>query len=111
MRNYPDCRSARANPAAKAVPRWSCCGGHSTLDTAQGLQQWLAERRTPPEVNIDPEHDLAALPYSSGTTGLPKGVKLTHRQLVSNLQQAEDIGLVKKDDVAFGVLPFFTSMD
>ena len=77
------------------------------LDTAQGLQQWLAERRTPPEVSIDPERDLAALPYSSGTTGLPKGVKLTHRQLVSNLQQAEDIGLVKKDDVVFGVLPFF----
>jgi acyl-CoA synthetase (AMP-forming)/AMP-acid ligase II len=33
---------------------------------------------TPPHVRIDPVRDLAALPYSSGTTGLPKGVELTH---------------------------------
>ncbi|WP_426717725.1 AMP-binding protein [Corynebacterium auriscanis] len=78
-----------------------------TLDTAQGLQQMLAERRTPPQVTIDRDNDLAVLPYSSGTTGLPKGVKLTHLQLVSNLQQAADIELVKHDDVVFGVLPFF----
>jgi 4-coumarate--CoA ligase len=32
--------------------------------------------------------DLAILPFSSGTTGLPKGVKLSHRNLVVNLQQA-----------------------
>lgn len=31
--------------------------------------------------------DTALLPYSSGTTGLPKGVMLTHRNLVSNLMQ------------------------
>ena len=37
---------------------------------------------------IDPATDLAALPYSSGTTGLPKGVMLTHRNLVANLIQA-----------------------
>jgi len=33
--------------------------------------------------------DVAILPYSSGTTGLPKGVKLSHRNLVANLQQME----------------------
>lgn len=32
-------------------------------------------------------HDVACLPYSSGTTGLPKGVQLTHHNIVSNLQQ------------------------
>ena len=31
--------------------------------------------------------DLAALPYSSGTTGLMKGVMLTHRNLVANIEQ------------------------
>lgn len=39
---------------------------------------------TPPTVNIDPANDIAVLPYSSGTTGMPKGVMLTHRSLVAN---------------------------
>lgn len=41
-----------------------------------------------PPVRIDPD-DIAVLPYSSGTTGLPKGVMLTHRNLVANLLQIE----------------------
>jgi long-chain acyl-CoA synthetase len=40
----------------------------------------------PPAARVDPGH-LAALPYSSGTTGLPKGVMLTHRNLVTNHEQ------------------------
>lgn len=41
----------------------------------------------PTGVPLDPATALAALPYSSGTTGLPKGVMLTHRNLVSNVAQ------------------------
>jgi long-chain acyl-CoA synthetase len=40
----------------------------------------------PPSVQVDPDR-LAALPYSSGTTGFPKGVMLTHRNLVANHHQ------------------------
>jgi acyl-CoA synthetase (AMP-forming)/AMP-acid ligase II len=42
-----------------------------------------------PTVEIDPREDLVALPYSSGTTGLSKGVMLTHRNLVANVLQTE----------------------
>ena len=42
---------------------------------------------TPPPVDIDAKEDLAALPYSSGTTGLSKGVMLTHFNMTANLRQ------------------------
>lgn len=43
----------------------------------------------PPQFSIDPKNDIAALPYSSGTTGLAKGVELTHFNLTSNVVQIE----------------------
>ncbi len=60
-----------------------------------------------PEVEIDPAEDLAVLPYSSGTTGMPKGVMLTHRNLVANLLQAKPVIGPSDDDVLIGCLPFF----
>ena len=51
--------------------------------------------------------DLMLLPYSSGTSGLPKGVMLTHRQLVSSLCQSIVPHQVRADDVVIGVLPMF----
>jgi acyl-CoA synthetase (AMP-forming)/AMP-acid ligase II len=48
------------------------------------------------------------LPYSSGTTGVPKGVMLTHRNIVANLAQTIACGdVVGERDVVIGVLPFF----
>jgi 4-coumarate--CoA ligase len=41
------------------------------------------------QTKIDPENDLAFLVYSSGTTGKPKGVELTHLNMVSNIQQVQ----------------------
>ncbi len=61
-----------------------------------------------PQVDIAPE-DIVTLPYSSGTTGLQKGVMLTHRNLVANLTQTESTfgDELSEDDVAIGILPFF----
>jgi acyl-CoA synthetase (AMP-forming)/AMP-acid ligase II len=60
-----------------------------------------------PEVSIDPAVDLAVLPFSSGTTGLPKGVMLTHRNLVANICQTATLQRVRQDETLIGVLPFF----
>jgi acyl-CoA synthetase (AMP-forming)/AMP-acid ligase II len=61
----------------------------------------------PPAVAIDPAADLAALPYSSGTTGLSKGVMLTHRNLLASIAVLERVVSLREDDVALVVLPFF----
>jgi acyl-CoA synthetase (AMP-forming)/AMP-acid ligase II len=61
----------------------------------------------PPEVLIDPAGDVVALPYSSGTTGLPKGVMLTHRNLVANICQCIPQQRFREDERVIAVLPFF----
>jgi acyl-CoA synthetase (AMP-forming)/AMP-acid ligase II len=61
----------------------------------------------PPTVAIASE-DLVALPYSSGTTGLPKGVMLTHRNLVANMLQTDASDHYQHDrDTTVVFLPFF----
>jgi acyl-CoA synthetase (AMP-forming)/AMP-acid ligase II len=67
----------------------------------------LTTKDAPPKVRIDPAGDLAALPYSSGTTGLAKGVELTHANLVAQARQAQAVMGIREDDVVVGVAPFF----
>jgi len=58
-------------------------------------------------VSIAPGEDLAVLPYSSGTTGLPKGVMLTHRNLVANISQTMPVERLQEGETTVGVLPFY----
>jgi 4-coumarate--CoA ligase len=58
------------------------------------------------QVPVDP-NDVVVLPYSSGTTGLSKGVMLTHHNLVANLVQTGAVITVTEDESFVAVLPFF----
>ncbi len=58
-------------------------------------------------VPVDTATTVAVLPYSSGTTGLSKGVMLTHRNLVANLVQMEAIMPLERGEKIISVLPFF----
>ncbi|MES2968042.1 MAG: AMP-binding protein [Pseudomonadota bacterium] len=80
-----------------------------TIGAAEG-QRTIADLAGDPlgaQVPVDLDDHLVVLPYSSGTTGLPKGVMLSHRNLVVNLDQV----LVMMGDVAgettVAFLPFF----
>ena len=69
----------------------------------------LASLFGPPidQVPVDYAEHVVVLPYSSGTTGLPKGVMLTHRNLVANIAQMEYTFVPSGGEVALAVLPFF----
>ncbi len=67
----------------------------------------LAAEPVTEQAEVDLAADIAVLPYSSGTTGLAKGVMLSHRNLVANLAQCEHVIGLDEDEVILAVLPFF----
>ena len=77
--------------------------GPSSLEDAMELGE---EGAVPDAVDVSPD-DLAALPYSSGTTGAMKGVMLTHRNLVANIEQNQGMASLGPDDALVALLPFF----
>ena len=60
-----------------------------------------------PEQPIDAARDIVALPYSSGTTGKPKGVMLSHLNMTCNVLQTAGALNVERDDCLIGVLPLY----
>ncbi|HJZ75865.1 MAG TPA: AMP-binding protein [Vicinamibacterales bacterium] len=52
---------------------------------------------------------LATIIFSSGSTGMPKGVMLTHRNVLANIDAANAVFQLQPNDVMLGILPFFHS--
>lgn len=79
------------------------------IGEAEGATALAALMGTPIEaqVPVDPATHVVVLPYSSGTTGLPKGVMLTHRNLVANVLQIQPCRKIQPGEWTIGFLPFF----
>lgn len=99
----------RALPAAKEVgiEEVFVLGDATGLEGVSSFSDLLDNDGDAPSVEIDPKNDLVALPYSSGTTGLSKGVMLTHENLISNMIISGQPNPVDDSDRMIGVLPFF----
>lgn len=74
--------------------------GHRSIDRLMGPELTA-------QVPVDLDHHVQVLPYSSGTTGLPKGVMLSHRNMVVNVDQALPLLDVQEGEVTVAFLPFF----
>ncbi|WP_432252506.1 4-coumarate--CoA ligase family protein [Streptomyces sp. HNM1019] len=104
--------SALLSVARQAAERAGGIREIFVCDEASGhrsLRSMLSGTAPEPAVEIDPAEDIAVLPYSSGTTGTPKGVMLTHRNVATNLAQVEKLVPNRPGERVLAVLPFFHS--
>jgi len=69
------------------------------------LDALVASGSCRPGITRGAPSDVIAMPYSSGTSGLPKGVMLTHRNIVAVLQQFQHAEQVQSDEVILAPLP------
>ncbi len=89
--------------------RLACCiGGQPLRPEHHRMADWLAAAGDPEPVGLDAAGELAAILYTSGTTGRPKGAMLTHRNLVSNAASVcQALALRPGQDRLLVVLPLF----
>ncbi len=80
--------------------------GRDRLVSEDGLE----ERFRDTAQSISPEA-IATIIYTSGTTGVPKGVMLTHQNLLSNLHAVGQVIPISSDDTALSILPLSHSLE
>ena len=84
--------------------------GEATTAGDAVLAEWLAGEGTAPEPAFDPAEDVAAILYTAGTTGYPKGAQLTHGNLLADSASVcRVLRLKAREDVLLVVLPMFHS--
>lgn len=94
--------TAQAGAAGTAVAEFAVVGESAA---APSLESWYGVA-LPLDLPANTA-DIIALPFSSGTTGLSKGVELTHRSMLANLLQVGSAMEYGANDVLMGFLPFF----
>lgn len=96
-------------PAARAAAEGSAVSDIAVIgevaEGAEALESLFGEPID--QVPVDNADHVAVLPYSSGTTGMPKGVMLTHRNLVANVAQIGGFLTYEEGEAALAALPFF----
>ena len=95
--------TARAAMEGTGVTEIAVIGGAEGATALMDLMGAPLEEQVP----VDLERHVLVLPYSSGTTGLPKGVMLSHRNLVANVDQIQAVRPVARGEWMVGFLPFF----
>ncbi|ONI67700.1 4-coumarate--CoA ligase family protein [Kribbella sp. ALI-6-A] len=73
----------------------------------RSVMELVASTGPEPVISFDAAEDVAVLPYSSGTTGAAKGVMLTHRNIATNIAQAQATFTMGEDERIIAILPFF----
>ncbi len=80
------------------------CGGEA--EGTVPYEELLTASAYEGHAEVDLARNVALLPYSSGTTGLPKGVMLSHRNMVANTEQCR-VAMNEEPEAIISVLPFF----
>jgi long-chain acyl-CoA synthetase len=104
--SYPMVREIKDETRLKAI----ILTGSEDTDYEISLNKLLEKYPpTPPKIDLNPKEDIAAIEYTGGTTGLPKGAMLTHYNLVVNAIQNDIwLGWTERETV-IGLLPFYHS--